>query len=119
MIVTSITEFKDTIVTNYINTTSSVNVTTITSTDNAANPLIQDCYNRVPTNVDTIAEYTTVYDYWTLPATKVVRMQGTITQLPSNTMCAPAAWQCLKKIHTDGSIECHRMQSTYIQRLRF
>ena len=119
MIVTSITEFKDTIITNYHNTTSSIHVTAITSSDYAENPLTQNCYRKYPEKVRVIAKHTTIYDYGALLATMAVEMQGTVTQLSSDTMCVPIDWQCLHEVHTDWSAECHRTRSTCIQRLRF
>ena len=119
MIETSITEFRDTIVTNYRNTTSSIHVTTTFVSDVNENPLTQHCDFPTPENVQMIANNTTIYDYGQMPLTMAVEMQGTETQLSGNTMCVPAGRQCLQEIDTDGSAECHRTRSTSIQRLRF
>lgn len=86
MIETSITEFRDTTVTNYRNTTSSVNITTTFVSDVKENPLTQECNHQSPKNVQVIANNTTIYDYGPMPVTMAVEMQGTETQLSGHTM---------------------------------
>ena len=119
MIVTSITEFRDTTVTNYRNTTSSIDLTTTFVSDAAENPLTQNCDYRTPETVQVITNNTTIYDYGPNPVTMAVEMQGTVTRLSSHTMCVQADRQCLQEIDTDGSAERHRTPSTSIQWSRF
>ena len=98
MIVTSLTEFKDTIVTNYYNTTSSISTYSMIVQDVAENSLTQVCDFQPSSDVQVIAENTTLY-YGQTPATMAVEMQGTVTQFSGNTMCVSADWQRLQGIY--------------------
>ena len=98
MVETSITEFRDTIVTNYYNTTSSISIYSMIVTDVAENSLTEVCGFSASGDVQVMAENTTIY-YGQTPATMAVEMQGTVTQFSGNTMCVPADWERLQGMY--------------------